>query len=152
MSFIPTIIAIAVAVIISLGAFGLLNIFSFPLALTPDRELAGYKDRSAGETAPLVTAYSGDAVQGDYVTDKNGRALYTTTLKSCTGSCLQVWPPYLVEGEFKTKGKLGVMVREDIRQVQYTWEGKALYYYSGDVAPKKTAGHEVNGVWFLARP
>jgi Secreted repeat of unknown function len=47
-------------------------------------------------------------------------------------------------------GSLGTVARADGQQ-QVTYDGKPLYFFSGDKAPGDTNGHGVGSVWFAAK-
>jgi predicted lipoprotein with Yx(FWY)xxD motif len=75
---------------------------------------------------------------GQYLTDPNGRAIYTYNADSsgtskCTGSCLATWPAYTAN---KTSASLpsGVTTikRSDNGETQYAYNGMPLYYFVSD--------------------
>lgn len=102
-----------------------------------------------------------DPVHGDILTDGQGRALYlftqdTPNTSTCTGGCLQRWPPLTTTGEPQAgsgvdESLLGVITRDDGAQ-QVTYNGWPLYYFADDQAPGDTTGHEVGDVWYLVTP
>ena len=47
-------------------------------------------------------------------------------------------------------GELDVIERDD-GSMQVTYDGQPLYYWANDNAPGDATGHEVGGVWFVAR-
>ena len=94
---------------------------------------------------------------GTFVTAANGMTLYTfdkdTQNKSnCTGQCAVLWPPYLVTGSVPSTlpPHIGTIKRTD-GSTQYTWNGKPLYYYSGDKKAGDTNGDGYGGVWHVAK-
>ena len=159
MNFVPTFIAIIIAIAVTLGAFGFLGknaMFSMqktktPATSAPEEVMVPHPDGDTmgSKSKSVATATSG--VHGNYLTDPKGRAVYVTTKTSCTGDCLKNWPPYLLEGEFRSDGKLSVVMRDDVRRAQYTWEGKQLYYYAGDTAAGDTKGDGVGNAWYLVK-
>jgi predicted lipoprotein with Yx(FWY)xxD motif len=76
---------------------------------------------------------------------------------TCTGGCLQAWPPLTVPaGATATAGTgvtgtLGTFVRPDTGKTQVTYKGLPLYYYVGDSKPGDTTGDGVGG-FKLATP
>lgn len=85
---------------------------------------------------------------------KSGDSKNTST---CTGGCLQAWPPLTVPaGATATTGTgvtgtLGTFVRPDTGKTQVTYKGLPLYYYVGDSKPGDTTGDGVGG-FKLATP
>lgn len=80
-------------------------------------------------------------------------------LSMCYGACASVWPPVTtssspaVAGGNRT-GVLGTLARA-YGQVQLTYDGHPLYYYSGDAKPGDTSGEGLNhsgAQWYLLSP
>lgn len=98
-----------------------------------------------------------------------GATLYTNTKdpagsSSCTGACATTWPPLTVNAGEKVAagsgvtGTIGTFARPD-GSTQVTYNGKALYYYSGDKPCTSTDstcgdvnGQGLAGIWFAATP
>lgn len=110
----------------------------------------------------VVLAVATDVAAGDYLTGRDGLALYTFTsddgpTSSCYEACATAWPPLLqapgapVTAGEGVGGALGTTDRTD-GTVQVTYNGTPLYYFGGDSAPGDTNGEGLNGVWFLAKP
>jgi predicted lipoprotein with Yx(FWY)xxD motif len=97
-----------------------------------------------------------DATLGQYLTDPSGKPLYTydpdtSGQSNCTGSCLSNWPAYQVSGSSANLPTgVGVLKRTDNNQVQYTYYGKPLYYFTSDKKGNVTG----NGVesFHVAKP
>jgi predicted lipoprotein with Yx(FWY)xxD motif len=109
----------------------------------------------AGEIALGVAT---DATAGDYLTGRDGLALYIFTnddgaTSTCYEACATAWPPLLapVTAGEGVGGALGTTERTD-GTVQVTYDGAPLYYFQGDAAPGDTNGEGLNDVWFLAKP
>jgi predicted lipoprotein with Yx(FWY)xxD motif len=93
---------------------------------------------------------------GQYLTDPSGKALYTynadaSGVSNCTGSCLSNWPAYQDTGA--TTGLpagISTIKRTDNGQMQYTYNGMPLYYFTGDTGTQVTG----NGVenFSVAKP
>jgi predicted lipoprotein with Yx(FWY)xxD motif len=96
-----------------------------------------------------------------FLTDAQGKSLYislsdTPGKSNCTGDCLTVWKPLLVNGRVLpgsgvVQANLGVIsLPNGTRQVTYL--GAPLYTYYKDVNPGDTNGQGIAGVWFLVTP
>jgi predicted lipoprotein with Yx(FWY)xxD motif len=126
---------------------------------TPEAEEE--EDDTTGAVMDGMVMLTNDPVHGDILTDGQGRALYlftqdTPNTSTCTGACLQRWPPLTTTGTPQAgsgvdEGLLGVITRDDGTQ-QVTYNGWPLYYYADDQAPGDTTGHEVGDVWYLLTP
>ncbi|ASY66802.1 putative lipoprotein (plasmid) [Sinorhizobium sojae CCBAU 05684] len=106
---------------------------------------------------------------GQYLTDGEGRALYLFTADtqgqadqkptvSCSGECLQAWPPLYSEGapqagDGADAAKLGTA--EHAGKMMVTYNGWPLYYFAQDAAAGETKGQDVEsfgGEWYLVTP
>lgn len=106
---------------------------------------------------------------GQYLTDADGRALYlfetdtqgqgsTEAKVSCSGECLDRWPPFYSEGEpqagdMAAAAKLGTI--EHVGKMMVTYNGWPLYYFVEDSGPGETKGHDIEefgGEWYLVTP
>lgn len=117
------------------------------------------------DTNDSQTAFSEPVIQQTYLTDENGRALYTfdkdeANVSHCYGSCEEIWPVYygpsvssvptgLSKDDFHT-------ITRDANQSttgvlsQTAFRGKPLYYFTPDgTVSGSTAGDWVKGVWHL---
>jgi predicted lipoprotein with Yx(FWY)xxD motif len=97
------------------------------------------------------------------VASSNGMTVYTfdkdvasSGTSACTGGCITKWPALTVKtGSTPTAasgitGKLGTITRTDDGTLQVTYNGKPLYFFSGD----KAAG-DSNGIytgWSAVKP
>lgn len=115
------------------------------------------KSSTSGSVTVMVSSKSG---LGNFLVDDKGMTLYLFTndtpgVSNCTGSCLEAWPPLLVEGEpvagEGVTGRLGVIVRSDGSR-QVTYNDMPLYYYVADSQAGNTIGQGVGGVWFVVEP
>jgi predicted lipoprotein with Yx(FWY)xxD motif len=99
---------------------------------------------------------------GPYLTDGAGMTLYRFNAdppdqSSCTGQCLENWPPLLTgedqqpQGKDGVVGQLGTFERDD-GTYQVTYQGMPLYYWHNDSAPGDTSGQGVGDVWFVVSP
>lgn len=118
------------------------------------REGLGLEDVSltVNESGVQPISLAGHPQLGNYLTNASGRTLYTTTKTECTGACLTNWPPYVASKPVSSEsGSLGSLENKDAGVLQYTWNGKLLYYYAEDKKPGDVFGHGVGGVWSLVQ-
>jgi len=117
----------------------------------------------AGASAATVikTASSGGST---FLTDGSGRAVYlwvkdTSGMSACTGACAGAWPPVTSTGTATASGTakasdLGTITRSDGTK-QVTYDGHALYYFSGDSGAGTATGQGSDGFgakWWLVAP
>jgi predicted lipoprotein with Yx(FWY)xxD motif len=103
-----------------------------------------------------VVLTKSNAALGQYLTDPNGKPLYTYSgdsagMSNCTGACLVTWPAYVDTGS--TAGlpaNIGTIKRSDNGKVQYTYGGLPLYYFIGDL-PGHINGNGISG-FHIAKP
>ncbi len=128
---------------------------------------AGSSSAAASAAAGSSSAMTVDVQTGkgkSFLTDGSGRSLYlfasdTKTKSTCSGACATAWPPLIAKGA-PTAGTganpsdLGTITRSDgTKQISY--DGHALYYFSGDQAAGQTNGEGINGfgaLWYLVAP
>jgi predicted lipoprotein with Yx(FWY)xxD motif len=117
---------------------------------------------SAGSQATLTARSS---KYGSILFDGRGRALYAFTRdrrggsSRCYGACAQKWPVYfsggrLVAGKGVKRSLISTTKRRDGRR-QITYNGRPLYYYSGDKKPGRVLCQNVpefGGTWLVMRP
>lgn len=99
---------------------------------------------------------------GTYLVDAQGRSLYLFEKDEkgesyCNGACAAVWPPF--EAEKKPAAMNGVhasalgTIKRDDGEMQVTYNGHPLYYYSADAsAAGKYRGEDVQQFgagWYL---
>ena len=109
---------------------------------------------------PLTVGTASDDL-GTYLVGPTGMTLYyfvndvVPGQSTCSGGCLEAWPPLLVaEGQSLVAGDgvtgtLAAAPRDD-GSMQATYRGRPLYYWAADTAPGDTTGQGVNDVWFVA--
>ena len=119
--------------------------------------------RGAADAQSTLTVRSSS--YGSILFDGRGRALYAFTRdrrgggSRCYGACAQKWPVYfaggrLVAGKGVKKSLIGTTRRRDGRR-QITYNGRPLYYYSGDKSPGQVLCQNVpefGGTWLVMRP
>ena len=115
---------------------------------------------TASATASGSTVSTRSTSLGTVLETSTGMTLYHLTTEhggqiQCTGSCASTWPPYTVAaGTTPTAGPgvsgLATTTRPD-GSTQVTYNGEALYHFSGDSAPGDTNGNGISGVWFAVK-
>src|SRR5690606_30797934 len=87
-----------------------------------------------------------------------GQPLYIfstdVTGSSCTGGCLNTWPPYRIEVVNTGTGLSAVDFGEiDVPGgKQTTYKGWPLYHYANETDNGAPAGNGINELWWLAKP
>ena len=117
---------------------------------------------AAREARATLTIHS--TKYGSVLFDGKGRALYAFTrdprgeASRCYGACAKKWPVYFATGKpLAGNGVRQSLVsttrRRDGRR-QITYNGRPLYYYSGDKAGQVLCQNvaEFGGTWLVVRP
>lgn len=110
-------------------------------------------------TAPSGNIYMSktSSTKGNYMADFAGMTLYVfdndkTGVSNCNGTCASTWPPYssgaTAQGTFPTG--ISVITRSDGSK-QFAWNGKPLYYFSGDSKAGDINGDGVGGIWHIVK-
>lgn len=97
-----------------------------------------------------------------YLTDKDGRALYTfdvddVNVSNCYGMCEDIWPIYDVAGISEAPEGIDpadfTIIERDGTKSEHTkqvaYKGMPLYYFVSDTEAGDNKGDWVNGVWHL---
>jgi len=124
-----------------------------------DAGASGEAPTSSAAEAELATA---DSDLGTIVVDADGMTVYVfdkdtpgSGESSCTGSCLEAWPPVTTDADSPAvegvDGEVGTITRDDGTK-QVTLGGYPLYYWQGDSAAGDTTGQGVQGVWWVVAP
>jgi len=117
---------------------------------------------AAASPAQDVALTTADTDLGTVVVDADGMTVYVfdrdtpgSGTSSCTGQCLQAWPPVVADSEDPVgdgvTGEIGTITRDDGTR-QLTLEGWPLYLWQSDTAPGDTTGQGVQGVWWVVTP
>jgi predicted lipoprotein with Yx(FWY)xxD motif len=119
---------------------------------------------SESSSAPAGNAALGVAETdlGEIVVDGQGMTVYMfdkdtqgSGESTCSGGCLEAWPPVVAESEDPTvegvSGDVGTITRDD-GTLQVTLDGWPLYLWQNDKAPGDTTGQGVQGVWWVLTP
>lgn len=105
----------------------------------------GYSSTSKTPTTEKASSYkTGAGGMTLYVFDKDSQ-----NLSNCYDACAANWPPYLAVGTAMPEG-MTTVTRMD-GSMQYTLNGRPLYYYIKDVKAGDTLGDGVQGTWYLAK-
>jgi len=118
---------------------------------------------SAATSGATVEAKPVGSIGTVLVAGSNGMTVYTfakdvkdSGKSACNAGCIDKWPALTVPaGQTPTAGegvtgKLGTITRADNGTLQVTYNGKPLYFFSGDKAPG-----DANGVypgWSAVKP
>ncbi|MDQ6879118.1 MAG: hypothetical protein M3082_15795 [Candidatus Dormibacteraeota bacterium] len=96
-----------------------------------------------------ATISVGSSSLGQILVGGNGKTLYlfeadTGLQSTCSGACVQAWPPLTTNGTPKAAGSaslslLGTTARSD-GTTQVTYSGHPLYYFVSDAKPGDTNG------------
>jgi predicted lipoprotein with Yx(FWY)xxD motif len=154
----------------------ILQILGLTVSLTLGLLAFAQDDQMQNETmaaSPLHVAEH--ETLGSYLVDAQGRTLYVvvngTETVPCEGDCATAWPPFTQEGMMMADESemasedmammptvdpalLGTVVRAD-GSTQLTYNGHALYYFVGDVAPGEVncqAVAQFGGTWYVLSP
>lgn len=117
---------------------------------------------SAGAGTGSVEVLAASGAVGPYLTGQNGATLYTfkpdsANTSTCVDACVGNWPPFTVAAGGSVKAGAGVtgalttFARPD-GTMQVAYDGRPLYYYSGDPNPGDTNGQGLGDKWFVAAP
>jgi predicted lipoprotein with Yx(FWY)xxD motif len=101
---------------------------------------------------------SSTAELGSFLTDENGRTLYTYTkdmpgMSMCVDQCAVNWPIYSADNlqlsaELNAADFSSITRADGKKQVAY--KGMPLYYFAKDAKAGDVTGQAVNNVWYVA--
>jgi len=140
------IIGIIAIIVVGGGAYLLLH-KSSPAETSSN---SSYSSTTSNSTTPQQTTGSGPIIQtktttgiGQYLADGGGRTLYTYSgdssgVSNCSGSCISVWPAYLVPATTATTPANITTIKRADGGTQYAYKGMPLYYFTGDSVGKVT--------------
>jgi predicted lipoprotein with Yx(FWY)xxD motif len=111
-----------------------------------------------GDETEVTISVATNPTLGDYLVDGNGQALYIYTkdtpyTSNCDAACMSIWPPVLSLGKPNLgsgvdSSMIGTITLPDNR-LMVTYNGKPLYYYSGDGNPSQILGQGFKGIWYV---
>ena len=98
------------------------------------------------------SASYGAQAAGGVLTAKNGMTLYVFDKdkgdqSSCYDKCAVNWPPYVGTGE--TRPDIWQLVQRNDGTIQWTYDGKPVYFFKGDTAQGDANGDGKDGVWHV---
>ncbi len=110
---------------------------------------------SSPSPAPDHTLTASGSDLGTILTDANGRTLYLfendhQSDSTCYDTCADNWPALTgtaAAGQGVDASMLGTTTRTD-GTTQVTYNGWAVYYFSGDSQPGDTNGQGIGDVWY----
>jgi len=90
--------------------------------------------------------------------DRDGYSLYffdpdAPDQSNCSGNCLVAWPPLLADANDEAEAPYSIITRSmggSATARQWAYQGRPLYFYTGDTAAGQTAGKNIPN-WHLAR-
>ncbi|MGN8119516.1 hypothetical protein FZC33_00730 [Labrys sp. KNU-23] len=98
-------------------------------------------------------ALSVPAAHAGVLKAKNGMTLYVfdkdkAGVSSCYDDCAKNWPPYLGKTGEKMMKDWTLAKRKD-GQMQWSYDGKPLYFYKDDKKAGDKAGDGKGGIWHV---
>ena len=134
-------------------------------AAAPTSAAGSSTSGTASTSAPAAAAADlkvADSKAGQIVVDGKGMSVYYYTkdvkdsgTSTCTGGCLDAWPPVLATADTPTvdgvTGTVGTIATPDGKK-QLTVNGMPVYLYAKDLAAGDVTGQGVGGVWYLVAP
>lgn len=152
-------ILIALLVVILVGAYlGRHTIKSILTGKQVPQQMMVTPTKTMAVPTDNIYKTASDPKLGTYLTDFDGKALYTydkdtAGVSNCSGQCAVNWP-YYTSGATAQKTlpeSISVIKRADGHD-QFAWKGMPLYYYIKDTKAGDTLGDGVGGVWHLVKP
>ena len=134
-------------------------------AAAPTSAAGSSTSGTASTSAPAAAAADlkvADSKAGQIVVDGKGMSVYYYTkdvkdsgTSTCTGGCLDAWPPVLATADTPTvdgvTGTVGTIATPDGKK-QLTVNGMPVYLYAKGLAAGDITGQGVGGVWYLIAP
>ena len=104
----------------------------------------------AKKTETASSTYGAQAA--GVLTAKNGMTLYVFDKdkgdqSSCYDKCAVNWPPYV--GAAASRPDIWQLVQRNDGIIQWTYDGKPVYFFKGDTAPGDANGDGKDGVWHV---
>ena len=108
--------------------------------------------RNALVFAAFMFSAVGGAQAAEMLAAKNGMTLYVFDKdkgdqSSCYDKCAVNWPPYVGTGE--TRSDIWQLVQRTDGIIQWTYDGKPVYFFKGDTAEGDAKGDGKGGVWHV---
>ena len=110
--------------------------------------------RNALVLAALLASAMG-AQAAEMLTAQNGMTLYVFDKdkgdqSACYDACAAKWPPYVGTADEKMPDDWKLATRTD-GTMQWTYDGKPVYFFAGDNAKGDAAGDGLGGVWHVIK-
>jgi predicted lipoprotein with Yx(FWY)xxD motif len=107
----------------------------------------------AGCSKNFTTGSVSPAAPPTVLTASNGMTLYVFdkdqgTEPSCYKKCAVNWPPY-IDTENEQKPAKWQLVQRTDGTSQWTYDGRPVYFFKGDVAEGDAKGDGKDGVWHI---
>lgn len=150
------IVGVIIILIVVIGGYAVLDQAAKKVPLTNEPANNSSVKKSAVAINNSIVKTMFNSKLGSYLTNPKGNALYTYSadkpgVSNCYGSCAAIWPAYQDKGSTTGLPKgFAVIVRKDNNEIQYTFNGKPLYYFTGD-KKGQVNGNGVAG-FYVARP
>lgn len=94
----------------------------------------------SASAATVLTAQNGMTI---YVFDKDVGGKPT-----CYGDCAAKWPPYVAKASEKM-GEGWASVKRTDGKLQWTYDGKPVYFFASDKKKGDKTGDGIGGVWHI---
>ena len=110
--------------------------------------------RSAAVLAAIMFSAIGAQAAG-MLAAQNGMTLYIFDKdkgdqSSCYDDCAKKWPAYVGTADEKMPDDWKLAARTD-GTMQWTYDGKPVYFFAGDKAKGDAAGDGLGGVWHVIK-
>ncbi len=110
--------------------------------------------RNALILAALLVSNPG-AQAAEMLTAQNGMTLYifdkdAGDQSSCYDACAAKWPPYIGTADEKMPDDWKLAARTD-GTMQWTYDGKPVYFFAGDTAKGDATGDGMGSVWHVVK-
>ena len=106
-----------------------------------EADLSAAETAETAETAKLVTAGNGMTL---YVFDKDADGQ-----SACYDACSAKWPPYAAKAEDRRLPDSWKLAARADGSMQWTYDGKPVYFFAGDKAEGEAGGDGAGGVWHV---
>jgi len=154
------IVAIIVIIVVIVGSYAIFHKSSKTSPSTAYSSTSTSSSKSSQTQAVAVNnsilITKTNSSTGSYLADPSGNTLYTdgsgsTGVTNCASSCLSAWPIYQDKGAITDlPTNISTIKRSDNGEIQYTYKGAPLYYFSSDNQGQVT-GNGVSG-FYVAKP
>jgi uncharacterized surface protein with fasciclin (FAS1) repeats len=117
-------------------------------------ELVNFAQAENDETTEVAYDAASQRLIGGQGSANAGYTLYVfdndlgSSSSACNDACATNWPPVLVtDGDVSSVEGLSTVARTD-GGLQAAYQGRPLYFFTGDAAPGDTNGQGVNDIWW----